>query len=167
MLCVIILFYWVTLYYSQRACAWRRPPGKKGRPSLFRGNNYTPDLAKMKVRWKMPLKVHWNHSSEHPLDKWQSCRTYHRQVKFPWKMPLKIHLKMPLKIHLKMPLKIHDDFWGVDFWRAIFCPYSRCLSRGRCGSPRVTAARSPIHWSPASFHRAHWCIPFGDHPLNL
>ena len=24
-----------------------------------------------------------------------------------------------------MPLTIHDDFWGVDFWCAIFCPYLR------------------------------------------
>ena len=31
---------------------------------------------------------------------------------------------MPLKIRWKMPLKIHDDFWGVDFWCAIVCPYS-------------------------------------------
>ena len=35
----------------------------------------------------------------------------HWQVKFRWEMPLKIHW-----------LNIHDDSWGVDFWRAIFCP---------------------------------------------
>ena len=26
------------------------------------------------------------------------------------------------QIHWKMPLKVHDDFRGVDFWCAIFCP---------------------------------------------
>ena len=45
-------------------------------------------------------------SSESPLDKWQSFGNYHRKVKFC----------------RKMPLKTHDDFWGVNFWRAVFCP---------------------------------------------
>ena len=27
-----------------------------------------------------------------------------------------------VELHWKMPLTIHDDFRGVDFWCAIFCP---------------------------------------------
>ena len=43
---------------------------------------------------------------------------------------VKVRLNTPLKIHWKMPLKIHDEFWGVDFWCAIFCPLScRCVER--------------------------------------
>ena len=48
------------------------------------------------------------------------------QVTILWKYhsTLKLCWKVPLNIHWNMPLKIHDDFRGVNFWCAIFCPYT-------------------------------------------
>ena len=50
-----------------------------------------------------------DNSSNNPLGKWLSFGTYRRNVKCHW----------------QLPLKIHDDFWGVDFWRATFCPFRK------------------------------------------
>ena len=64
-------------------------------------------------------------SSNNPLNKWQSFGQCRWKVKSCW----------------KMPLQIHDDFWGVDFWCAIFCPYRlrSQKSRVRGSNPGSTA----------------------------
>ena len=62
------------------------------------------------------------HSRATPRGKWQSFGKYH------WQM--NVCSKMSLTIHWNIPLKIRDDFWGVDFWCAIFWP-----SRGLEGGP--------------------------------
>ena len=71
------------------------------------------------------------------LNERSSCSSsfvkYHWQLKSGWKMT-KVHRKMPL-------VEIHDDFWGVDFRCAFFCP-----ERSSCSSSwkwRTSPSRGP------------------------
>ena len=79
----------------------------------IRAKDYTPDLTQMNIHWKMPLKVHWTI----PINSTGQATIF-------WKIPLTsvIPLKHAIEVHWKMPLKMHDDFSGVDFGCAIFCP---------------------------------------------
>ena len=71
-------------------------------------------------------------ATENPLDNSSKIP----QVTIPRKTPLTSEI--PLANTSEMPLIIHEDFRGVDFWRAIFCPWSdgalRCLGSGASGA---------------------------------
>ena len=87
-----------------------------------------------KCHWKFIATFQWKSTG-----KWQSFRKYRWKVKSCW----------------KMPLKVHDDFWGVDFWGAIYCP-SRSSRR-----PRVArAVASSVGGVGPEDRRA----PSGPHP---
>ena len=84
-----------------------------------------------------------DNSSENPPGKWQSFRTYHWKVMF-------FFGKLPPKVHWKTPLKIHNDFWSVDFWRAIFAPVMRHFpteSLFSCILQRIVTCPVDFHWN--------------------
>ena len=47
---------------------------------------------------------------------------------------MKLCWNIPLNIHWIIPLKIHDDFWGVDFWFAVFQRRKYRLDPIPCGA---------------------------------
>ena len=102
----------------------------------------------------MPLKIHWTFPVE-----------THWKVTIPWNIYC-----WQVKIRWKMSLIIHDDFGGVDFWCAIFCPHPNhpltnrplALPRGTPPSPaslRVLLRRSCVAAAGPKCARAAAWLP--------
>ena len=93
-----------------RATRVQRTSGLGGRgglqiPSMLSGaKGHTPELqnSQKQLPSDNAAECTLEHSSERPLEKWQSFGTFHRQVT--------VRRKMPQTIHWTMSLNIHNDF---------------------------------------------------------
>ena len=97
---------------------------------------YTPELAKVKFHWKMPLKIHWtfpvkirlesDNLLETTTDKWRSIETYHWTSigKCHWKstmisevsisgvQSLPLHTPSLEQKHVQGMMRWSDDKWS-------------------------------------------------------
>ena len=83
--------------------------------SFYGAIYYTPEIAQVTIHWETPCNSHWTilvKSTGQVTILWWNMK---QDMNLCWKM-------LP-KVHWKTPLNVHDDFRGVDFWCAIFCPY--------------------------------------------
>ena len=120
--------------------ARRKSPG-----GTLRAKDYTPEVATVKFRWKMPLKVHWQ--SDNPLDdttdKWNyvgKCR-WQSIAKCHWTFTM-ISKVLISGVQYFAPVRTDTGLADLGFrYRGVFAsvlpfrarmPFSFCLCAGSC-----------------------------------